>query len=1377
MPVYLILLVCSIITLITLAVIFWRKRNVPGARPFSLLMISISIWSVGYYFEIQSSNILEFNFWANFQYIGIVLIPVTWLAFVARFTGRDKYLTKKNLLLLSIEPLIILSLVWSKNYHYLIWRDVQFEPAGFLQLGDYNYGPAFWFNAFYIYLLTLTGSVLLVQFLVRYKQAFRSQMVALMVGLLAPWICNLLYLTGFSPLPNFDLTLLGFTITGLAVSLALLRFRFLDILPVAHSSLIEHMVDGLLVLDERERIVEANPAAQGIFNLPVDKLLTLPVSLALAQFPDLVQNIHNIQEGMAEVTLNANGHQRRRIFEVRISPLKSETGRQGGKMTLLRDITERIESSQALQRREAILVAIRFAASELMKGSPWQDIIPGVLEQLGGVVEASRAYIFQNHIDADGELRTSKLYEWTAQGIQPQRENPDLQNLPVRQSGYSRWQTLMSQGQPVTGISEEFPSEERVLLERLGIRSILTMPVFSGENFWGFIGFDDCLAQRLWNNVEIDALKAAASTFGSSIQRQQMEEQLLDRLETLDGLYQTSLEIAAPHDLPRLLRTIVARAVKMIEGTSGGLYLRDSERDELVCKVSYRTRIDMTGQVLKLGEGAAGRVALTGKPLIIKDYRTWEGRASSFEQEKPFISVISAPMTWQDRVLGVIHVLHDQTPGWFSERDLTLLSLLANQAAIALQSAQTLQTMQMRARRLAIINDITFISLELEDQEQLLDRLTDRLGELMNADSCFIEMWDFHKEQVIPRAAFGPYKEEFVKKIFPPGEVSMAKAVLEAGKAAIAEDYQSSPLVSPIIARQFPRICSMIAVPLKAGEYWFGAALIGFHEIHAFSSEEIQLCEQAAAQVALAMDKTRLIAAAQHRAEILDALRANVTDLSGELDNQILLRAILERAVNLLNATGGDLGLSDPVDEHIEIVVSYNMGRDYTGTHMALGEGAMGLAVARDEIVVLADYRNWAGRSHQYTDGEWYAVMAVPLRSRGNILGALGIVDLNPERSFSSEDQELLVLFAQQASIAIENARLYNAQKQRARELGILYESSVSITKSLDLTTVCLNSAEQLCKAVNSTSAFILTCDLESGISQDRAEYFSQEANSLECVSEMDVVYNLFEYPRSIEFLRRGKPQVIRLSESEIDAKDREELLSHGVKSALEVPMIISGRVLGFADIWESREDRIWSDEEIRVCQTLANQAAIAIDNARLYSEILQIAVTDMLTGILNRRGLFEAGQRELNRIRRLRHPLSAVMLDIDHFKQVNDAFSHTAGDQVLKKLVKICQANLREIDIFGRYGGEEFVILLPETQYQKAYQVAERLRLRIARSSFETDHGPIHVTVSIGIASTTDGNIELATLLDRADSAMYSAKHKGRNRTATMQPAYDLHT
>jgi diguanylate cyclase (GGDEF)-like protein len=279
------------------------------------------------------------------------------------------------------------------------------------------------------------------------------------------------------------------------------------------------------------------------------------------------------------------------------------------------------------------------------------------------------------------------------------------------------------------------------------------------------------------------------------------------------------------------------------------------------------------------------------------------------------------------------------------------------------------------------------------------------------------------------------------------------------------------------------------------------------------------------------------------------------------------------------------------------------------------------------------------------------------------------------------------------------------------------------------------------------------------------AEYFSPNACELELISDLGVTYQLKDFPRTLEAFRAGKSLTVRLSDPDVDEQDIIDMSQYGCRSLLKVPMIVSDHIRGYAEIWESRSERTWTSDEIRLCQTLANQAAVAIDNARLYGEMYQSAITDPLTGVHNRRGMFEIGQRELERSRLLDKPLSAFMLDIDHFKPINDVHTHAIGDQVLISLARLCNSDLRESDAIGRYGGEEFSILLPGADSKTAMMVAERLRGRIEATPMQTDAGPISITVSIGVVCTANGLTDLAALLDQADKAMYAAKRAGRNR------------
>ncbi|MBE0697469.1 MAG: GGDEF domain-containing protein [Anaerolineaceae bacterium] len=213
-------------------------------------------------------------------------------------------------------------------------------------------------------------------------------------------------------------------------------------------------------------------------------------------------------------------------------------------------------------------------------------------------------------------------------------------------------------------------------------------------------------------------------------------------------------------------------------------------------------------------------------------------------------------------------------------------------------------------------------------------------------------------------------------------------------------------------------------------------------------------------------------------------------------------------------------------------------------------------------------------------------------------------------------------------------------------------------------------------------------------------------------------------------------------------------------------PIMVKGRLVGFINLF-SLDPNYYNLDLVSRLQAFADQAAIAIENANLYAEVQRLATLDELTNVYNRRRLFELGERELERSRRYQMPLSAILLDIDHFKKINDTHGHTIGDQVLTGIARVISGNIREIDLFGRYGGEEFVVLLPQAEFGPAREVAERLRVLVSELSLHTEKGELSVTISLGIARITPEVHSLAALIDRADQAMYAAKQAGRNQVA----------
>jgi len=212
------------------------------------------------------------------------------------------------------------------------------------------------------------------------------------------------------------------------------------------------------------------------------------------------------------------------------------------------------------------------------------------------------------------------------------------------------------------------------------------------------------------------------------------------------------------------------------------------------------------------------------------------------------------------------------------------------------------------------------------------------------------------------------------------------------------------------------------------------------------------------------------------------------------------------------------------------------------------------------------------------------------------------------------------------------------------------------------------------------------------------------------------------------------------------------------------LPLVPGKNVIGCLFIWGEDIE----EQDLPAFSLFASQTAIAFENARLIEKIQQIAITDDLTGLYNRRGLFEIGRLEIERTRRYNLPLSAIVMDIDHFKRVNDKYSHAIGDKVLRSFAKCVRENTRELDIVGRIGGEEFVILLPGSDQLSAHRTAARLQNLIAENNTKTSFGDIRITVSQGVAVMDPSMDELNDLVQAADRALYRAKETGRNKVVT---------
>nr|MBC8457614.1 PAS domain S-box protein [Deltaproteobacteria bacterium] len=307
-------------------------------------------------------------------------------------------------------------------------------------------------------------------------------------------------------------------------------------------------------------------------------------------------------------------------------------------------------------------------------------------------------------------------------------------------------------------------------------------------------------------------------------ERKRIEEALQQRVEQLAALQATTLEITSPHDLSTLLRTIVERATSLLKAPGGGMYLCDPVQEEVRCVVSYNTFNDYTGTVLKYGEGSAGTVALTGQPLAIDDYRTWPMRAKVYEEDQPFTAVLSMPLIWQDRVSGVIHVLDSVKGRRFTQSDIELLTLFANQAAIAIHNAQLFEAEQEQRRLAEALSEISQTLTSTLHLDEVLDKVLNNVERIVPHQGTNIHLLD-EKSEIVQIHQIKGYQNAHLGK---PGkgttrhvcEIPLYRQMMEARQAVVVSDTHAEPNWTLFAGTHWVR--SYLGIPICRGERVFG---------------------------------------------------------------------------------------------------------------------------------------------------------------------------------------------------------------------------------------------------------------------------------------------------------------------------------------------------------------------------------------------------------------------------------------------------------------------------------------------------------------------------------------------------------------------------
>ncbi len=439
--------------------------------------------------------------------------------------------------------------------------------------------------------------------------------------------------------------------------------------------------------------------------------------------------------------------------------------------------------------------------------------------------------------------------------------------------------------------------------------------------------------------------------------------------------------------------------------------------------------------------------------------------------------------------------------------------------------------------------------------------------------------------------------------------------------------------------------------------------------------------------------------------------------------------------------------LLDPETQVLHVRTHAGWNKDSEEYHLTVGKGLIGTAAKLKRPIYAANVSN--DPRYIETIPGIKSELAIPLLVRDEVVGVLDCQSLE-EDFFDGETIDLLALFSTQASIALQNARLYSLEQRKAKQLEAINRIARQTTAMLDIRELLEKSCEVVLDAFPSDHVAILLCE-------DGALVLRAHRGKL-----------TLEFPEGgvlpagtglcARALGSGKPVV----ENDVLSVPKYVCGFKETRAEMCVPLISLGETLGVLAL-ESERPNNFQAGDVQPLESVADICAAAIQNARYFDKVKQLAYIDGLTGIFNRRYFEMRIVEEIERARRYQGGLSVIMIDIDHFKKLNDEFGHLLGDEVLRQVSTIFSQNLRKVDVACRYGGEEFVILAPQTSGEHAQAAAEKLRRVVAGWNFPGVPRP--VTISAGISNLPDHGSTRDDLVKAADQALYAAKQGGRNR------------
>ncbi len=731
--------------------------------------------------------------------------------------------------------------------------------------------------------------------------------------------------------------------------------------------------------------------------------------------------------------------------------------------------------------------------------------------------------------------------------------------------------------------------------------SLVVVPLIHGDERLGRLEiFGDPEDLEAW----LDILGEVGLDLSLGLARAEAADRYQKTRSEMDAIRRLAGDIISGQPLDNLLEMIVERAVALIGGYGGGMYLCDHKARMARCVVSHGTDRDYRGTELAFGEGAAGVVAESGEPLIITDYAKWDHRSGKLEGDS-FSSVLSAPMKWQRQVTGVIHILREKETPPFTPADLELLTLFADQAAVVLENARLLEDVRMRMRQLDQLNALTRAALGAKDLGDLVERVCEHMTALVQAAECRMAFLDSRSQEIIPAGDPSQATAADASRVLSADAISLLMEALSTEAPMVRGGRDSANVLGGT---------SMVALPLIAGSENLGGLLLAFEGRRMLTQHELALCEQAAGQVALALAKMQALEGERRRSRELEAVREASLSVTSNLELETVFDSILASALKLVAAD----------DAHIFL---YEGGKlSFGAAQWAAGvqgepyreprEDGLTYLVARSgEAMVIPN----VNEHPLFTEWKWGgAIVGLPLKIGERVVGVMNVAMLRPH-VFDDAELRAMRLLADQAAIMIQNARLFENVVREQRHIQLVYDVAQELVDVLTPDEILERAVTLTVKHLGAHAGEVVLVGPDG---RQLIPFASIRKDGI-TLSELQTRFDLSMGHGLIGWVAENRlPALVK------DVREDERWVvipgvDEEMRSALCAPVISEDRILGVFALFH-RQAGAFEEDHQELLASIAHQVSLALANAHRYEalerRLAEMAAVRQVVQVVNRR-------------------------------------------------------------------------------------------------------------------------------------------------------------